>query len=292
MTITGKSPKVLVTGSSGQLGQELQKLVKELGHTLYLFTTRDDFDITNADQIAKGLDLHKPDIIINTAAYTAVDLAETKKDQAKWINTIGVQQLAKEAAARGIALIHISTDYVFDGRFEDLLTETTKPNPISVYGESKYDGEQAILASGIQRYAIIRTSWLYGAYGSNFVKTMLRLASERSHLAIVNDQIGSPTWTYDLATAIEKITHQLTAANSGIYHYANAGEVSWYAFAKAIFLHAQKDVAITPIPTSEYPTAAERPKRSVLACHKISEVFKIEIPTWEESLQKLLTSRV
>lgn len=281
--------RILITGSSGQLGQELQEIKDTFRDAILYFTTREDFDICDPEVVATKLDEIRPDLIINTAAYTAVDLAEEEKEIAQKVNTTAVRNLAQESLKRDIGLLHISTDYVFDGAanryFPNELT-----NPQTVYGKTKCEGEHAILASGLKKYAIIRTSWVYSKYGNNFVKTMLKLARDRSTISVVNDQVGSPTWARDLAVAIVKVAAQLDEDTAGIYHFSNKEEVSWYAFAKAIFHYSQKDIEVIPIPSTTYVTAAKRPKRSVLDSSKIIETFGVAVPTWEESLVKMLSS--
>lgn len=281
--------RILITGSSGQLGQELQEIKDTFRDAILYFTTREDFDICDPEVVATKLDEIRPDLIINTAAYTAVDLAEEEKEIAQKVNTTAVRNLAQECLKRAIGLLHISTDYVFDGSanryFPNDLT-----SPQTVYGKTKCEGENAILASGLKKYAIIRTSWVYSKYGNNFVKTMLKLARDRSTISVVNDQVGSPTWARDLAVAIAKVAAHLDEDTAGSYHFSNKGEVSWYAFAKAIFSNTQKDIEVIPIPSIKYVTAAKRPKRSVLDSSKISETFGVAVPTWEESLVKMLSS--
>lgn len=280
--------KVLVTGASGQLGRCLQEeglFFKEMN---IVFLTKEQLDITSKQRIVDALTLYAPDIIINTAAYTAVDAAEADEMTALKLNVQAVKNLVQEAERRNIALVHISTDYVFDGKQEHPYTTDNFPNPQTVYGKTKLAGEEAILNSSLERYAIIRTSWLYSRYGTNFVKTMLKLARERSKISVVDDQIGSPTWALDLARAILTILPILTVENKGVYQYVNEGAVSWFAFAKAIFHHQEIAIEVDPIASEKYPTAAERPKNSVLDSSKIKTIFGVENHPWEQSLQRML----
>ncbi len=280
--------KIVVTGALGQLGMALLEQSKHHADFEFVFLSRTEFDISSRDNISLVLDKHQPDVVINTAAYTAVDAAEDDKDQAFLINETAVGYLAEECKKRDCALIHVSTDYVFDGNKSTAYVESDKPNPQTVYGASKLGGELLIEASNITKYAIIRTSWVYSVYGHNFVKTMLRLGQERGQLSVVNDQLGCPTWANDLADAILTVARELKEDNSGVYHFSNEGSITWYDFAKAIFENSQIDVLITPVTSDLFPTKAKRPENSVLDSYKIEKQFQVDIPEWGSSLQKML----
>jgi dTDP-4-dehydrorhamnose reductase len=230
----------------------------------------------------------KFDLIINCAAYTAVDKAEKEQELANQVNHLAVKQLAKIANNQQARLIHISTDYVFDGESDKPYIETDMPNPINVYGRTKLAGEKALQAAMPMNAFIIRTSWLYSEYGNNFVKTMLKLGKERDELSVVNDQMGSPTYAADLADAIlEIIKHKKfrdVAQTTQIYHYSNEGEISWHEFAKEIFKLAEIDCKVSPIPTQQYPTPAKRPRNTLMNKDKIVKVFNIKISNWKTSL--------
>ncbi|AWH75126.1 dTDP-4-dehydrorhamnose reductase [Dokdonia sp. Dokd-P16] len=286
MEVTSK--KIVVTGALGQLGMALQEQSKHHADFECIFLARKDLDISSRDNISLVLNKHQPDVVINTAAYTAVDAAEDDKKQAFLVNETAVGYLAEECKKRDCALIHVSTDYVFDGNKSTAYVESDKPNPQTVYGASKLGGELLIESSKISKYAIIRTSWVYSVYRHNFVKTMLRLGKERDSLSVVNDQLGCPTWANDLADTILTVARELKEDSSGVYHYSNKGSITWYDFAKAIFENAQIDVLITPVTSDLFPTKAKRPKNSVLDTHKIKKQFQVDIPEWEYSLQKML----
>lgn len=267
-----------VTGKQGQLGRALQPL---LPHAI--FTDRAAVDITNPDAVARFVDTHEITTIINCAAYTAVDQAETDQEHAFLIN----QQVPTYLAKTGASIIHLSTDYVFDGKHNHPYQTTDKTAPQSVYGKSKYAGEQAVLqyaSTGL----VIRTAWLYAPWGHNFVNTMLRLGSERSQISVVADQWGSPTYAGDLAQAIVTVYAQLQAEYAGIYHYANRGHSSWFEFAQAIMHEAERSCQVLPIPTTSYPTPAPRPAYSVLDSSKVAEVFGVTIPSWQDGLRRML----
>ena len=278
---------VLVTGANGQLGQCIKDLQPKYPDLRFIFTDYLDLDITNLDQVKTFFNENNLDYCINCAAYTAVDKAETEKELAHKINVTGPENLALTCKANNVILIHVSTDFVFDGKSKKPYSETDKPNPLGVYGKTKLDGEKAIQNS-IMSYFIIRTSWLYSEHGNNFVKTMLRLTESRDKISVVSDQIGSPTYAGDLAQAIIKII-EINSDTYGLYHFSNDGEVSWFDFAKAIFVASKKDIKVTPINTKDYPTAAKRPKYSVLDKAKIKAISKIEINFWEDSLKKALS---
>lgn len=275
--------KILVTGANGQLGRELRNVLElEIpGKTIY--TDIAELDLTDAKRVTDFVKKNDISHIVNCAAYTAVDKAEEEKLECAAININAVKNLANAADATGAKIIHISTDYVFDGTAHRPYKESDKVNPISEYGTTKRKGETALLALAPESI-IIRTSWLYSPYGNNFVKTMLRLGSEQSKLKVVSDQIGTPTYALDLARAIYMvlISHQWV---EGIFHYSNEGVCSWYDFAKSIHRIAGIDSCdIKPIPTEEYPTPASRPFYSILDKTRIKATYGVKAPYWEDSL--------
>lgn len=290
--------RVLIVGTAGQLGQELPEILSPLGEIIGV--NRQNLDLTEPDRIRQVIGEVQPNLIVNAAAYTAVDKAETETEIANAINGTAPTIMAEEAQKLGAALIHVSTDYVFDGRKNTPYQEDDTPNPINAYGRSKLWGEEGV-KSHCTRYIILRTAWVYGTYGrGNFVKTMLRLGGEREELRVVVDQVGTPTWTGDIAQTIlqlgEKITSD-TEDNSGlagIYHFTNSGAISWYDFAVSIFEEAEKlgfplkVKRVIPITTSEYPTPATRPAYSVLSNQKISKMLEIYPPYWRNGLRKML----
>lgn len=276
--------KILITGAHGQLGCALKEESIGFSKNDYVFASKEVLDITSKASIQHAVKLHQPDIIINTAAYTAVDAAETDVETAYLLNQIAVRLLAQVCDECGIVLIHISTDYVFDGTLDIPYSEEVAPNPQTVYGKSKLAGERAIQSFETLTYAIIRTSWVYSAYGHNFYKTMLRLGRERDTVSVVNDQYGIPTLANDLAKAILEISALLDTVTKGVYHYSNRGETTWYAFAKAIFEHSKLNVNVHPVSSESFPTIAKRPKNSVLNCTKIVGTFHVSRPFWENSL--------
>lgn len=278
--------KILITGANGQLGTELHEILEREfpGQTLY--TDVQELDLTNAKAVDSYVANNEITHIVNCAAYTAVDRAEEEKMLCAAVNTDAVKNLAMAADANGAKIIHISTDYVFDGTNHRPYRESDKVNPISQYGTTKRKGETLLLALAPQAI-IIRTAWLYSAHGKNFVKTMLRLADSQPEIKVVCDQIGTPTFARDLARAVVKVlqSHQWVP---GIYHFTDEGAASWYDFAKAIFRIAGKDVKVTPIPTEDYPTPASRPPYSILDRTRIKATYGIEIPHWEEALADCL----
>ena len=275
---------VLVTGANGQLGQAIQFVAANYPNIHFVFCSSSDLDITNKENCEFIFNKEKPDFCINAAAYTAVDKAESEPEKAELINVIGAKNLSEACKNFNAKLIHISTDFVFDGSKNSPYNETDLPNPKGVYGQTKLDGEIAI-QEVFDAYFIIRTSWVYSQFGNNFMKTMLRLASERTSLSVVNDQIGSPTNAVDLANAILKIVESKTNNQFGIYNFSNEGQCSWFNFAKKIFEINQVKIEVTPIPTTQFPTPAERPKYSVLDKTKIKTTFGIDIKPWEQSLE-------
>jgi len=294
--------KIAVIGANGMLASMLCDSAPE-SVTLYRFDLP-ELDITDGEQVSKTLTAVNPDVVINCAAFTQVDACETQRETAFQVNGEGPGHLATVARKIGAVLVHISTDFVFSGAGTIPYVEDDITEPISAYGESKLQGEQAILASGLSDYYIVRTSWLYGPNGSNFVETIIRLANEREELGIVVDQIGTPTYTADLANAIWTLVNTVTNNSSpvtapyGIYHYSNSGVCSWYEFACAIVEQLRNDNVplkikeLKPITTAEYPLSAERPSYSVLSKEKYVQVTGEEVPDWRYSLGVYLQGRV
>ena len=287
--------RVLVTGKNGQLGKSIYKVVnRDSNHNAqdneFIFVGREELDLSSQDSIDNYFDNNYFDIIINCAAYTAVDKAEEEQELANQINHLAVKQLAKIAKAQQAKLIHISTDYVFDGESDKPYTEADATNPINVYGKTKLAGEQVIQETMPNSAIIIRTSWTYSEYGNNFVNTMIRLGKERDELNVVSDQIGSPTYATDLAEVILKIiddkAYQDKGQSTEVYHYSNEGEISWYRFTEEIFKITKIDCKVNPITTEQYPTPAKRPKNTFMNKDKITEAFSVSIPDWKESLTK------
>lgn len=274
---------VLVTGASGQLGQALQSISRNYTDIDFHFFNSTALNITDLEQCKTVFNTIKPDFCINAAAYTAVDKAESEPEKARLINVVGPRNLAQVCKENDTVLIHISTDFIFDGTATKPYTEDDIPNPSGVYGQTKLDGEKAI-QNILEKYFIIRTSWVYSEFGNNFMKTMLRLGSERDVLSVVNDQIGTPTNAVDLAKALLEIIKS-DKKDFGIYNFSNEGQCSWYDFAKKIFEINKIEIDLQPIPTLAYPTPAKRPAFSVLDKSKIKKVFGVEILEWEESLK-------
>ncbi len=265
--------KILITGAGGQLGTSLTKLLPEA-----ILTDKNELDITNENDVNSFVKNNNINIIINCAAYTNVDKAEEETDLAEQINTVG----AKNLAETGRKIIHVSTDYVFDGQNNIPYKTEDKPSPISIYGKTKLAGEKEVLKN--PQSVVIRTAWLYSSYGKNFVKTMLKLGSEKEQITVVNDQIGTPTYARDLAKAIVDILPQINTKTSGIYHFTNEGVCSWYDFATEIMHMANKKCKVLPISSSEYPTKATRPNYSLLDKSKIKNTFNINIRHWRQAL--------
>jgi len=278
---------ILVTGSNGQLGSEIQELSLNHPYTFY-FTRKDDLDITNEKAIEAFIVKNNITAIINCAAYTAVDKAESEIDLADKINHQAIKHLAIIAKEKKIKLIHVSTDYVFDGTNYKPYIETDSTNPQSVYGKTKLDGEKALQIMNPTNSIIIRTSWVYSDYGNNFVKTMLRLGKERNSLGVIYDQVGSPTYAKDLAKTILDILPKINNMQTEVYNYSNEGVCSWYDFAKEIMKIAKLTCKINPIETSQYPTPAQRPHYSLLNKSKIKNDYTIDIPYWKDSLEHCL----
>lgn len=272
--------KVLVTGAKGMLGQDLCPILEDEGFDV-IETTIDDFDITDREKTQNFIKKQKPEIIIHTAAYTNVDAAENDKETAEKINVKGTENIAQIAKKLNATLVYISTDYVFDGTKESAYEPTDKPNPLNVYGKTKYEGE-LVIQKNCEKYYIIRTSWLYGIHGKNFVETMISLAKNKE-LKVVNDQIGTPTWSVDLSNAIIKLLKN--KEEFGIYHICGSGKTSWYEFAKEIFEQSELKVNLKPCSTEEFPRPAKRPHFSVLNNNKKCE-------SWKVALKKYLELRI
>lgn len=287
-------PVILVTGSNGQMGNEIQALSAAFNRFDYIFVDVEELDITNETAVRTFFEKKPVQYCINCAAYTAVDKAETESNIAWKVNSTGAAILARVCAASGANLIHISTDYVYHGNQNVPFVETDVTNPQGVYAKTKLEGDDAALKNHSGGAMVIRTSWLYSSFGGNFVKTMLRLGQERPELGVIFDQIGTPTYARDLAAAILTILRKAEDNEidrfmlKGIFHYSNEGVTSWYDFAVAIFELKNMPVKVRPIETKDYPTPAKRPPYSVLNKHKIKATFALEIPHWRESLKDCL----
>ena len=288
--------RILVTGKNGQLGRSIQKIVgtdtkidNNQSSNDFIFVGREELDLSSEGNISHYFSNNdKFDIIINCAAYTAVDKAEQEVELANQINHLAVKQLASIANEQQAKLIHISTDYVFDGESNKPYIETDTTNPINVYGKTKLAGEQALKEIMTTDATIIRASWVYSEFGNNFVKTMLRLGKERDELNIVSDQIGSPTYATDLASVILEIIKNKKFREmdqtTQTYHYSNKGEISWHEFTQEIFKIAKIDCKVSPITTQQYPTPAKRPGNTLMNKDKIVGIFSLDTPDWKESL--------
>ena len=295
--IQKENPRILIVGNAGQLGRELEKIFVGFG-SIY-GVDRESVDLADPAQTRELVRRTAPDVILNAAAYTAVDRAESERDLAYAINEGAPRVLAEEALRRDALFVHYSTDYVFDGGKSSPWVETDAPNPLSVYGASKLAGELAVENIG-GKFLIFRTSWVYGPHGNNFLLTMLRLARERDRLSIVDDQIGAPTTSIELARATHAIVTGILAGRfgapqdwAGLYHMTCSGSVSWFGFAQAIFARAAellaiKPPALTPIATKDYPTPAARPRNSVLSNAKLQARFGVELAPWESALDETL----
>ncbi|PLZ95785.1 dTDP-4-dehydrorhamnose reductase [Fischerella thermalis CCMEE 5198] len=297
--------KILLTGVTGQVGWELQRTLMTLGEVIAVGRNPNNtnwyMDLAQPDSIRHLIREVRPDLIVNPAAYTAVDKAESEPDLAMAINGIAPGVMAEEAKRLGAAIIHYSTDYVFDGTYAMPYTESDKPDPQNIYGKTKLAGEQAIAAVDVP-HLVLRTSWVYGGRGKNFLLTMLKLAREREEIRVVDDQIGAPTWSRMIAEVTAQILAQASgnvssflASKSGIYHLSASGQTSWYGFAKSIFAHDPKRSQLklkilTAIASSEYPTAATRPAYSLLNSQKLSHTFGITLPHWQKTLELVLAS--
>lgn len=284
--------KILLTGRNGQVGYELERSLQEVGSVIAV--DRASMDLADLDQIRSVIREVKPDIIVNPAAYTAVDRAETEPELAMLINGIAPGVMAEEARKLGAVMIHYSTDYVFDGRKNSPYEEGDKPCPLNEYGRTKLAGEYAIQSAGI-KHLILRTSWVYGMHGKNFLQTMLKLAQERDELKVVDDQVGTPTWSRTIAEVTASVIDQALHApdpvvwwqkNSGLYHLTSNGFTNWHAFAQALLDNAGllETTRVLPIPTAEYPTPARRPINSRLSCEKLRTSF-CDLPDWQTALR-------
>lgn len=278
--------KILITGSYGQLGSCLRREFDNDPEIEAIYTDYDTLDITDREAVDAFLKENHVDIIINCAAYTAVDKAETDNMLAAALNTGAVGNIGEAAVKYGVKVLHISTDYVFSGQSFRPYKENDEPYPQGIYGRTKLEGE-GLISSFCQNAIIIRTAWLYSEFGHNFVKTMLKLAETKEEINVVADQIGTPTYAGDLARAIHQILRH-EKWTPGIYHFTDEGVASWYDFAKAIFEISGIDIRVNPIPTSAYPTPAKRPLYSVLSKAKIKNTYGLEIPYWRDSLARML----
>ena len=278
---------ILVIGVNGQVGSEIKELSSNYDYN-FLFTTSKELDITEHKKVKEFIKKNNIKTIINCGAYTGVDKAEDEKELANDINHLAVKNLAILSNEFGIKLIHISTDYVFDGENFKPYTEDDITNPNGIYGQTKLDGENAMISINPLNSIIIRTSWVYSSFGNNFVKTMLRLGKEKDELGVIFDQVGTPTYARDLAKTILDILPNIKNDKTEIYNYSNKGVLSWYDFAKEIMRMAKLDCIINPIETKDYPTPAKRPHYSLLNKSKIKQEFHITIPYWKDSLDECL----
>lgn len=283
-----KMHTILITGANGQVGFELRQLTATYHWFNFILADRETLDITNQSELASFFNQYKIDTVINCAAYTAVDKAESEPQAAFAINSNAVLNLTEQCKRQSSNLIHISTDFVFDGTSNVPYEESATTNPLSVYGKSKLEGEIAALS--YPHSLVIRTSWVYSEHGKNFVKTMLRLSKEKNELRVVNDQLGSPTYAADLADAVLRIiTSSPKISQPEIFHYCNKGVITWYDFAKAILAYSHCNTPIIPIETTDYPTPAQRPKYSALNTNKIAARYSLSIPEWSNSLKNCLS---
>lgn len=287
--------KILITGQHGQVSQALQQRLEGLGELIVL--GRDQLDLANPDQIRQQVRTHRPDLIINAAAHTAVDQAESEPHAAFAINAIAPGILAEEAKTLGIPLIHYSTDYVFDGSKPAPYTEADTPNPLGVYGQSKLAGEEAIAAVG-GKYLILRTSWVYSGHGKNFLLTMQRLLQEKPQMRIVADQIGAPTWARTIAGITRVLIERWQTGDAGewgVYHLTALGQTSWFGFAEAIAEHLRAEgkpcAELEAIPSSAYPTPAKRPLNSRLDCSRLQQQWQVNLPQWPDALRECLAGQ-
>jgi dTDP-4-dehydrorhamnose reductase len=285
---------ILITGANGQVGQELHYLITKenrLNQSTFFYTDKETLDITDFTALENFCKENCIDTIINCAAYTSVDKAEEEKENADAINHLATKHLATIAKEENISLVHISTDYVFDGTNHTPYIESDSVNPQSVYGATKLQGEEALIKINPKNSIIIRTSWVYSSFGQNFVKTMLRLGQERETLGVIFDQVGTPTYARDLAHTILTILEKETINSNSkveLFHYSNEGVTSWYDFAKAIFELSGTPCTVNPIVTAQYPTPAQRPHFSLLNKTKIKETYTLTIPHWRDSLKEAL----
>ena len=292
--------RILVTGKNGQLGRSIQKVVNTVtkidnnqSPNNFIFVGREELDLNSESSISNYFGNNKFDIIINCAAFTQVDKAEQEVELANQINHLAVKQLASIASNQQARLIHISTDYVFDGESNKPYLETDTPNPINVYGRTKLAGEKALQTVMPMNALVIRTSWLYSEYDNNFVKSMLKLSKEQDELSVVNDQMGSPTYATDLADAILEIIRHNKFRDEGqstqIYHYSSEGDISWYRFAKEIFKIEKIECEVNPVTSQQYSALAKRPRNTIMKKDKIVTVFNIKISNWKSSLKTCMT---
>jgi dTDP-4-dehydrorhamnose reductase len=279
--------KILVTGSKGQLGSEISFLADRYPYQ-FIYTDWQELDLTNNSSIEDFLSNNEIDLIINCAAYTAVDKAETDMIAAYNINHVAIKHLVQASKRKGIKIIHISTDYVFDGKGFRPYSINTPRNPQNVYGETKMKGEDAFIQSGLDNLMLIRTSWVYSSFGNNFVKTMLRLGAERESIGVIDDQVGSPTYARDLARFILESIPKIDWNGVKIFHFTNEGICSWFDFAKAIMDAKGLTCKVLPIPTESYPTPAKRPHYSVLDKLETRKFYGKEIPHWRDALEECL----
>lgn len=286
-TLVSANINILVTGTNGQLGSEIKALSSDYSYNFF-FTNRSNIDITNKEDIRNFCQKNNINVIINCAAYTAVDKAETDEINADLVNRKAVKKLALVSQELNIKLVHISTDYVFDGRNFKPYCEEFQTNPQGIYGKTKLDGENEMRDINPKNSIIIRTSWVYSSFGNNFVKTMLRLGKEKESLGVIFDQVGTPTYAAHLAKTILDILPKIENQKVEIYNYSNEGVLSWYDFAKEIMKMAKLNCIINPIETFQYPTPAKRPHFSLLNKAKIKSTFNIEIPYWKDGLDDCL----
>lgn len=282
--------QIIVTGANGQLGKEFKDLSEATDHH-FTFLSSSDLDISNRSAVMTFFTTNKVDVVLNCAAYTKVDLAETEKNKAYDVNANGVKNLL-DAMSDDCIMLHYSTDYVYQAKSGTAIRETESTHPANVYAASKLAGDKHVLESR-KKAIVLRTSWVYSSYGNNFVKTMLRLADKLSELKVVNDQIGTPTYAADLAISSLSIIKKLLTSRqeslfNKVYHYSNSGAISWYEFAKEIFAQADKNIRLYGIPTTEYPTPASRPSWSVLNCDLLQSTFDVRVKDWKESLMTCL----
>jgi dTDP-4-dehydrorhamnose reductase len=275
--------KVLITGANGQLGYDVIKLLDSEGIE-FLGTGRESLDITNEEQVSRVICDYNPDVVIHCAAYTAVDKAEDDKELCYSVNVLGTKYVVEACKKTNAKMVYISTDYVFDGKGDKPFDVIDKPNPINYYGQTKYEGE-IVVQKSLDKYFVVRISWVFGSNGNNFVKSMLRLGKDRDEISVVADQIGSPTYTYDLA---KLLVEMIKTDKFGIYHATNEGYCSWYEFACEIFNQVGMDVKVNPIKTEEYPTRAKRPKNSRLLISKINSEFTVTLNEWKLALNSYL----
>lgn len=280
--------KVLVTGAGGQLGHCFRELAGKYPEIEFLLMKKEELSIADEPQLQEFFRLHKPDWCVNTAAYTMVDKAESDVENASMINGTAVGYLASACFSTGTRLVHVSTDYVFSGVQDKPWKESDPIDPVNAYGSSKALGEKLAIEKNFGTY-VIRTSWLYGKHGNNFVKTMIRLMGEREQLGVVNDQYGSPTYAGDLAETIIRLILLEKTVTPGIYHFSNSGNTTWYGFASAIREMIHSKCEVKPVDTASYPTPARRPAYSVMDNSKISQALSIEIPHWRDSLSKFIS---